>query len=223
LSKSKPQSPAAQLMRQYRGELKKFRVISTTGNRVVILFGGIKEEFWFQNTQEPYRTPNNIPLEGHDEKVLFELARRTRAASVAGYKPRVNKKARVKVAPKPVINRRKSRSQSDVDSARGCFLYQVCSAWIAGDDTFQLIHVIGQECLMYFNEVEHRLTWNQQRGTLWCESKYWNGPEWFAFIRVFGDHLVTAAIAGFQSTNPPKKPKRFNPLPRNDPRQGRLL
>jgi len=220
---TKKLSPAAQLMRQYLDEQKQFRVVSTTGSRVVILFAGIKEEFWFRHEQEPYRTPNNIPLDSHDEQVLFELARRARSASIAGYKPSTSNKTRLKVAPKPVINRRKSRSQTDIERARGSFLYQVCSAWVAGDKTFQLTHVTGQECLMYFNEVEHRLAWNKCRGRLWCDTKYWNGPEWFAFIRVFGDQMVAAAIAGFQSTNPPKKQKRFNPLPRNDPRQGRLL
>jgi hypothetical protein len=72
-------------MTSHRIELKLFSVRSAAGNRVVILFAGVKEEFWFLKNQEPFRTPTNIPLDPVDEQVLWKLTQATRNASEAGY------------------------------------------------------------------------------------------------------------------------------------------
>ena len=186
-------------MKRHAAELKRFGVVSTTGNRVIISFARIKEAFCFKEPDVPQRIDNGIPLAQYDEMILTELARRTRRASLRGYSGRA-RQSLIKSTDlsDPVLNRRTARTETDLVRARQSFLYQVCGAWSVGDPTFELVSITGRETLMTYDGVVQRVTWDPRRERFWCDSKVWIDIEWFSFVRVFGSHLSSAAIKGYQ-------------------------
>ena len=205
-----------------RKELKQMLgVESTTGNRVVIHFAGTKEEFWFKEGEEPYRTPNGITLDARDDAVLWALARDSCSASRASYVRNDTRKRRKGVEPQPVSNRKKSRTPTAVEAARATFLYSLYENQTSPPFFRQLL-VSGQKVEFRTGNYVHQLVKNFDKAIL--QRSIWLSLEWFSFMCCFGEQLMVAADKGYKSTNPPKAVSRkIGPTPRHDLRQKQML
>jgi hypothetical protein len=208
-------------MTSHRIELKLIGVQSAAGNRVVIGFAGIKEEFWFLKNQEPFRTPNNIPLDPVDEQVLWRLARAICNASKAGYTNTPDRKKRKTVAPVPIVNRQRIRKETHVVAARKTMLYQLFVAPIDKLPYFQIQSFTGQEVCMRVGDTNQHVVFNSKHGHGRLQpTGYRLSLRWWSFVCCFGDMLLAAAQKGYKSANPAAKQRSVNnPTHRRDPRQ----
>ncbi|MFT5832071.1 MAG: hypothetical protein ACI9SY_000452 [Candidatus Paceibacteria bacterium] len=208
-------------MTSHRIELKLFGVQSAAGNRVVIVFAGVKEEFWFPKNQEPFRTPNNTPLDPADQQVLWKLARAICSASEAGYTNTPDRKKRKTVAPVPITNRQRIRQETHVMAARKTMLYQLFVAPIDKLPYFQIQSFTGQEICMRVGDTKHHVVFNSKHGHGRLRpTGYRLSLRWWSFICCFGDMLLAAAQTGYKSANPAAKQRSVsNPTHRCDPRQ----
>lgn len=221
VSKAERKRHVRSQMIKHQTELKLFGISSTTGSRAVIHFAGIKEEFWFREGEEPFRTPNGTLLDLCDEKVLWALARNSCSASKAGYVGNNTRKRRKTVEPQPVHNHIKTRKFEDVEAARATFLYALYENQTSPAH-LNLLMVSGEKVVLRANDHEHQLVFS--RNTAKLKASIWLSLEWFSFLCCFGEQLLAAALNGYRSTNPPKAaPKPRNPTPLNDPRQARMI
>jgi|GEM_PF-4719158 len=208
-------------MLTHRNELRLCSVVSTTGNRVVLQFAGVKEEFWFRANEEPFRTANGVALDPTDEQVLWYLAHAVQAATIAGYTLSEHRHKRHTVAPAPLTNRRTARKAKLVQAARQTKLYTLFALAETTLPYFQIQSITGQE--VYFRVGDHiqHVLFDPKYGRGKLQSNgYSLSLEWWSFICCFADSLLLAAQKGYRSVNPPAQPRpKTNPKPRHDPRQ----